>query len=104
MSKRGVRGWAYATLGCKWIPGNAHAGLKWLAARCPEVYREQKNVKHQLSMDDAFLRFLDLMDEKAKLERARNARVIEHPPLLGDASSRSDGPKEKPRRGDCNRG
>jgi hypothetical protein len=62
----------------KWIPGNAHAGLKWLAARRPEIYREQKAVKHQLGMDDAFLRFLDLMDEQAKIERARNARMIEH--------------------------
>jgi hypothetical protein len=35
----------------KWVPVNAHAGLKWLAARRPEVYREQKNVKHMLSMD-----------------------------------------------------
>jgi hypothetical protein len=32
-------------------------------------------------MDDAFLRFLDLMDGKAKLERARNARVIVHQPV-----------------------
>jgi hypothetical protein len=62
----------------KWIPGNAHAGLKWLAARRPEVYREQKNVKHQLSMDEAFLRFLDQMEEQAKIEKARNARMIEH--------------------------
>jgi hypothetical protein len=43
----------------KWIPGNPHAGMKWLAARRPEVYREQKEVKHALSMDEAFLRFLD---------------------------------------------
>jgi hypothetical protein len=35
----------------KWVPVNAHAGLKWLAARRPEVYREQKTVKHMLSMD-----------------------------------------------------
>lgn len=42
----------------------------------PDVYREQRVTKHQLSADDAFLRFLDQMDEQAKLERARNARVI----------------------------
>jgi hypothetical protein len=41
----------------------------WLQNRMPEVYREQKDVKHQLSMDDAFLRLLDQMDEQAKLER-----------------------------------
>ena len=43
----------------KWIPGNAHAGMKWLAARRPSVYREQKDTKHHLDADDAFLRFLD---------------------------------------------
>jgi len=64
----------------KWIPGNPHAGMKWLAARRPAVYREQKNVKHTLNMDQAFLRFLDQMDERAKLERARNAQLIEHQP------------------------
>jgi hypothetical protein len=41
--------------------------MKWLSARRPEVYREQKEVRHALSMDEAFLRFLDRMDEKAKL-------------------------------------
>ena len=62
----------------KWVAGNPHAGMKWLSARRPEVYREQKDVKHELSMDDAFLRFLDQMEERAKIERARNARMIEH--------------------------
>ena len=57
----------------KWVAGNPHAGMKWLAARRPEVYREQKEVKHALSMDDAFLQFLDKMDERAKLEKQRNA-------------------------------
>jgi hypothetical protein len=66
----------------KWVAGNPHAGMKWLAARRPEVYREKKEVKHALSMDEAFLRFLDKMDEKAKLEKARNARVIEHKPMV----------------------
>ena len=62
----------------KWVAGNPHAGMKWLAARRPEVYRERKELKHALSMDEAFLRFLDQMEERAKLEKARNARVIEH--------------------------
>jgi len=73
----------------KWIPGNPHAGLKWLAARRPEVYRDQSHVKHTLSMDDAFLRFLDQMDEEQKLLRSQNARVIEHQPV--DAEIVSDG-------------
>jgi hypothetical protein len=32
----------------KWIPGNAHAAMKWLNCRRPEVYRDQQNVKHTL--------------------------------------------------------
>jgi hypothetical protein len=54
----------------------------WLQNRMPEVYREQKEVKHALGMDEAFLLFLDKMDARAKLERARNAGLIEHRPEL----------------------
>jgi hypothetical protein len=63
----------------KWIPGNPHAGMKWLAARRPEQYRERKEDKQVLSMDDAFLRFLEQMDEELKREKALLAprRVIE---------------------------
>lgn len=83
----------------KWIPGNSHAGLRWLAARRPEVYSEHKNLKHALSMDDAFLRFLDQMDEQAKLEKARNARLIEHKPdedlvAIGSGASLEEDPIE----------
>jgi hypothetical protein len=56
----------------------------WLQNRMPEVYREQQNVKHTLNMDQAFLRFLDQMEEQAKLERAQNAKLIEHSPLLNE--------------------
>src|SRR5262249_16235513 len=38
----------------KWISGNPHAGMKWLAARRPEQYRERKKDKQVLSADDAF--------------------------------------------------
>jgi hypothetical protein len=54
----------------KWIPGNPHAGMKWLAARRPEQYRERKEDKRVLSADDAFLRFLEQMDEEQKREKA----------------------------------
>jgi hypothetical protein len=64
----------------KWIPGNAHAGIKWLAARRPAEFREQKNVKQTLDAGDAFLRFLDAMDEANKLARAEQAKLIEHMP------------------------
>jgi len=64
----------------KWVPGNAHAGMKWLAARRPQVYREQKDVHHTMNANDAFLRFLDQMDEEQKLLKAQAARMIEHQP------------------------
>ena len=57
----------------KWVPGNPHAGMKWLAARRPEVYRERNEDKHILSMDDAFLQFLEKMDEEQKALKALNA-------------------------------
>jgi hypothetical protein len=72
----------------KWIPGNPHAGMKWLAARRPEVYREQKDHKHTLSADEAFLRFLDHLDEEAK---ERRAKVIEHQPVAEGGSPPTTG-------------
>ena len=63
----------------KWISGNPHAGMKWLAARRPEQYRERKEDKRILSMDDAFLKFLEQLDEENKREKALYAskQVIE---------------------------
>jgi uncharacterized protein YjcR len=45
-------------------------GMKWLAARRPERYRQRKEDKRVLSMDDAFLKFLEQMDEEKKRENA----------------------------------
>jgi hypothetical protein len=42
-----------------------------------EVYRERQNVKHTLNMDQAFLQFLDKMDEQAQLQRAECTRFID---------------------------
>jgi hypothetical protein len=63
----------------KWISGNPHAGMKWLVARRPEQYRERKEDQRILSMDDAFLKFLEQIDEEQKREKALNAQrqVIE---------------------------
>ena len=52
----------------------------WPQNRMPEVYREQSVTKQQLSAGEAFLRFLDMMDEQAKLERAERARIIDQKP------------------------
>jgi len=57
----------------KWIPGNPHAAMKWLAARRPEQYKERKEDKDILSMDHAFLKFLEQIDEEQKPEKALHA-------------------------------
>lgn len=66
----------------KWIPGNSHAGMKWLAARKPKEYREQKDVHHSLNMDDAFLRFLDAMDDEQKTIKAQQSAMTAPRPML----------------------
>ena len=59
--------------------GNPLAAMKRLAARRPGQYRERKEDKRIPSMDEAFLKFLEQMDEAAKREKALNAskQVIE---------------------------
>jgi hypothetical protein len=44
--------------------------MKWLAARRPEQYRERKEDKRILSMDDAFLKFLEQLEEENKRKKA----------------------------------
>ena len=84
----------------KWIPGNPHAGMKWLAARRPELYRERKEDKRILSMDEAFLKFLEQMDDEQKALKARNApsKVIEPRDEVIEAEAmevkRDDGPAQ----------
>ena len=42
----------------------------WLQSRMPDTYREKK--QQEVTGDDAFLQFLDNLDERAKRERAVN--------------------------------
>jgi hypothetical protein len=51
----------------EWVKGDPNAGLKWLAARRPEIYREQKNAA--IKGDEAFLKALEAMNERAILSR-----------------------------------
>lgn len=69
----------------EWVKGDAHAGMKWLAARRPAEFREQKDIKHTLDAGNAFLLFLEEMEERAKLEKSQRAKVIEHMPEEGTA-------------------
>jgi hypothetical protein len=64
----------------EWVKGDAHAGIKWLERRRPEIYRRQKDIEPTMTAGDAFLRFLERMEERAKLERAEQAKLIEHQP------------------------
>ena len=53
----------------EYFPPDVAAQRLWLQNRMPEVYREVKEIKSVQSVDQAFLRFLERMDAKAKLER-----------------------------------
>jgi hypothetical protein len=45
-------------------------GLRlWLQNRMPEVYREVKEIKSTMGVEEGFLRFLQRLDDKAKMER-----------------------------------
>ena len=61
----------------EFYPPNPSAGLRWLALRRPEIYREKVEQKRPLS-DHPFLEILERMDERDKRERAERARVTEH--------------------------
>jgi hypothetical protein len=47
----------------------------WLQNRMPEVYREKVEQKHTLSADDAFLRFLEHLDDQGRAEREQKQLV-----------------------------
>ena len=62
----------------EFYPPNPGAGLRWLAVRRPEVYRERVETKHTLSAGDTHLKLLEQIEERGKRER------IEHKQLLID--------------------
>jgi hypothetical protein len=66
-----------------------------MSCRRPEQYREQKEKKHTLSADDAFLRSLDRLDEEAKrkkeLKASGKGQLIDHNQVI-DAEVLPDKP------------
>ena len=66
----------------KWIAGNPGVGMKWLAARRPEIYREVKQVNQQRTLKAQMERLLDIIDEEIMFERANRAKLIEPQPGL----------------------
>ena len=52
----------------EFYPPNAGAGLRWLAARRPHIYREKISQEHSTA-DEGFLWFLQRMDERDLIER-----------------------------------
>ncbi len=64
----------------KWVQGNPGVGMRWLAARRPEVYREIKEDRRMLSVDEAFMKALEGMNERALTRRSDKAKLIEHKP------------------------
>ena len=65
----------------RWIPGNPGVGMRWLAVRRPEIYREksEKSLKHDTS--EVFLKLLEEITERGKRER------IEHKQRLIDRAN-----------------
>jgi hypothetical protein len=53
----------------EWVKGDANAGLKWLAARRPEVYREKKVTEHQVIVSEGLAAALEEMTERARERR-----------------------------------
>jgi len=53
----------------EWVKGDANAGLKWLAARRPEVYREKKVTEHQVIVSKGLAAALEEMTERARARR-----------------------------------
>lgn len=53
----------------EYFPPDVAAQRLWLQNRMPEVYREKIEQKRVLSADNAFLKFLERLDEKARIER-----------------------------------
>ena len=65
----------------KWVPGNPGVGMRWLAARRPEIYREIKEDKLTLSADEAFMKALEAMNERVALRRSERAKLV-NPKLI----------------------
>jgi hypothetical protein len=62
----------------EYFPPDVGAGKFLLQHRRPEVFREQREVKTLLGVEQGFLTFLQQLDDKAKLERETG----DIPPLL----------------------
>src|SRR5262249_19936661 len=58
----------------EYFPPDVRAQQLWLQARDPEFKPVQKH-KHTLSADDAFLRFLEHLDDQGRAEREQKQLV-----------------------------
>jgi len=59
----------------EYFPPDVAAQRLWLQNRMPEVYREKVEQKHTLSADDAFLRFVEHLDDQGRAEREQKQLV-----------------------------
>jgi hypothetical protein len=58
----------------KWIPGNPGVGMRWLACRKPEMYREKREESRRLSVDEEFAKAMENMNQRVETKR-REARA-----------------------------
>lgn len=68
----------------EYFPPDVSAQKFWLERRKPELYREQKDVNVKHGVEEGFLRFLERMDAKAKVERETGdlPPLLEHQPIV----------------------
>ena len=59
----------------EYFPPDVAAQRLWLQNRMPEVYREKVEQKHTLSSDDAFLKFLEHLDDQGRAKREQKQLV-----------------------------
>ena len=64
----------------EYFPPETSAGKFLLQHRRPEVFREQREVKQLVGIEQGFLTFLQQLDDKAKLERETGnlPQLLEH--------------------------
>jgi hypothetical protein len=65
----------------EYYPPNPGAGLRWLAARRPEIYGQKTETKNTPNTGEGFLKFLEEITERGNRER------LEHKQLLIDRAN-----------------
>jgi hypothetical protein len=66
----------------KYYPPQPGAGLKWLAVRRPEQYREKREPEETHTLHEGLRAAMEEMRERAMLRRAEQAKLANSPKLI----------------------